>query len=139
MKIHTTNYTNTFIEIAEDCPAKTGQIPPIKNKKTIANIQYEIISRNPYKFTSDEILFQVYAERNDLPKSEYESARKELFSKSQACLRSSPLAKRYGWGLHFNNEGKIALFGVETDKYENFANDENLKNLKAMRSKKLPK
>ena len=30
MKIHTTNYKNTFIEIAEDCPVSSGQIPPTK-------------------------------------------------------------------------------------------------------------
>jgi len=136
MKTYTTNYQNTFIEIAEDCTARKGIIPPVRNKRTIANIQYEIISNNPYIFTSDDVLFQVYAERNDLPESEYESARKKYFSKGRACLRSSPLTKRYGWGLHFGKDSKITLFGVETYKYEELANDEKLDHIKALRSRK---
>lgn len=30
MKTHATNYKNTFIEVAEDCPVKAAEIPPIK-------------------------------------------------------------------------------------------------------------
>jgi hypothetical protein len=136
MKTHTTNYTNTFIEVAEDCPTVKGKVPPVRAKRSIADIQYEIINQNPYKFTSDDVLFQVYAKRNNLPASEYKSARKDFFSKSRACLRASPLSKRYGWGLHFNNNSKVALFGVETNKYRNFVNDKKLNHLKAMRSSK---
>ena len=34
IKTHSTNYYNTFIEIAEDCPAEAGETPPQKwNKK----------------------------------------------------------------------------------------------------------
>ena len=64
--MHSTNYTNTLIEIAEDCPAKAGEIPPIKNKKSVANLQYELLADHPYQFTSDEILFSVFATRNRL-------------------------------------------------------------------------
>lgn len=137
MKIHTTNYINTFIEVAEDCPAAFGEMPPAKgDARSIANIQFQIIGKHPYEFTSDEVLFKVFAERNDLTADEYEQARKELFSKGQACMRSSPLAKRYGWGIHSNAEGKIALFGIESDEYKKLVNDESLKIVKAMRSKK---
>lgn len=59
MKIHTTNYRDTFIEIADDCPVKEGQIPPLKGtNKTVANIQFEMISENPYTFTSDDVFKQ---------------------------------------------------------------------------------
>jgi len=51
-------------------------------------------------------------------------------------MRSSPLAKRYGWGIHNNAEGKIALFGLETDEYKKMVADKGLKIVKAMRSKK---
>ena len=72
MKQHTTNYHDTFIQIADDCPVVSGIIPPLKDgKKTVANIQFEMISKNPYKFTSDDVLFRVFAERNDLSKNEY--------------------------------------------------------------------
>lgn len=137
MKVHSTNYINTFIEVAEDCPAVVGELPPTKgDAKSIANIQFELISKHPYQFTSDDVLVEVFARRNDLTVDEYEQARKELFSKGQPCLRSSPLAKRYGWGIHHNAEGKVALFGSETEEYKQMVNDGGLKKVKAMRSKK---
>ena len=137
MKMHTTNYENTFIAIADDSPAAQAEVPPIKaNAKTVANIQFEMLNKNPYKFTSDDVLFQVYAERNDLSESELEEARKMFFSKGQPCFRASPLTKRYGWGIHNNQEGKIAMYGLGTDEYERFLNDKGLKVVKAMKSAK---
>jgi hypothetical protein len=137
MKIHTTNYINTFIEVADDCPATSGEIPPLKgNSKTIANIQFEMISKNPYKFTSDDVLFKVFADRNDFTKSEYKEARKIFFSKGQACFRTSPLTKRYGWGIHSDKDGKIALYGCETVAYKSFLRNKLLKKVKAMKSSK---
>lgn len=137
MKVHTTNYKDSFIEVATDCPATTGEIPPIKgDAKTVVNIQYDILSRNPYKFTSDDVLFQVYAERNNLTKTELQAAREQFFSKGQPCFRASPLTKRYGWGIHNDKDGKIALFGCETTEYKELATDKTLKILKAMKSSK---
>ncbi|WP_031528144.1 DUF6157 family protein [Dyadobacter crusticola] len=137
MKVHTTNYENTFIEVAEDCPAVEGEVPPMKGeKRTVANIAFEIVSKNPYKFTSDDVLFRIYAEKNDLTEAELEGARQMFFSKGQACMRASPLAKRYGWGIHNDAEGKIAIYGRESPKYEAFARDNSLKKVKAMKSSK---
>lgn len=137
MKTHTTNYKDTFIEAAEDCPAVKGEIPPVKEEaKTIANIQFDLLNRNPYQFTSDDLLFQVHAMRNDLSPSELAAEREQFFSKGQACLRTSPLTKRYGWGIHNDSNGKIALYGRETDSYETFRQDKNLKIVKAVRSRK---
>lgn len=137
MKVHTTNFQNAFITVADDCPVLAGEAPPVKaGARTIANIQYELVSRHPYKFTSDDVIFQVYAERNDLTKSELKEARAQFFSKGQPCFRASPLTKRYGWGVHSNEEGKIAIYGRETPEYEKLANDSSLEVVKAMRSKK---
>lgn len=137
MKIHTTNYENTFILVADDTPATEGQCPPMKeNNKTVANIQFELISKNPYQFTSDDVLFKVFAERQDLTESELDEARKQFFSKGQACMRASPLTKRYGWGVHNNSEGKIALYPVGSEAYEQFKNDEKITVVKAMKSSK---
>jgi hypothetical protein len=92
MKVHTTNYQNTFIEIAEDSPAKAGEVPPVKGtEKTMANIQFDMIYDNPYKYTSDDVLFHCYATKNNIPKSELKGAREEFFSKGQPCFRASPL------------------------------------------------
>ncbi|MDO6761728.1 DUF6157 family protein [Tamlana sp. 2_MG-2023] len=136
MKVHTTNYFDTFIEVAEDTKADSGTKPPTKEKKTIAEMQYELIVKNPYKYTSDDILFQVFTDRNDLTKAEYKQAREQLFSKGQACLRASSLPKRYGFGIHFDSNGKIAIYGMETPEYEKYTADKNLKKIKAIRSKK---
>lgn len=137
MEKHTTNYINTFIGIAEDCPASAGEIPPQKGDGgTVASMLFELISNNPYAYTSDDVLFQVHAQRNHLEEHQLQKAREVYFSKGQPCLRSSPLTKRYGWGIHANEEGKIALYGVETEEYRKLAADKKLKAVKAMRSKK---
>ena len=137
MKIHTTNYKNTFIEIADDCPTTAGEIPPTKgDTKTVANIQFEIVKENPYKFTSDDILFQVYADRNNLAKNKYTEEREEFFSKGQPCFRASPLTKRYGWGVHYDLDGKMAIFGAESAEYKKLSKDQSLQVIKAMKSKK---
>ena len=137
MKVFTTNYQNCFIEIAEDCPAKKGTIPPVKNTgQTTATIQYDILSNNPYKYTSDEVLFTCYIKKHEINKNDTAKIKEHFFSKGQACFRASPLTKQYGWGVHYNNEGKMALYGCETAKYKTFSKDKTLKILKAIRSKK---
>lgn len=138
--MHTTNYTNGFIEIAEDCPEQAGLIPPTKgNKKSVANLQYELLIDKPYQLTSDDLLFTVFAIRKNIPEKELAEARKQFFSKGQPCLRASPLTKRYGWGAHCNSESKVAIFGCETKEYQAFLEDDKLIKKKAMRSKKASK
>ncbi|TZF82134.1 hypothetical protein FW774_15700 [Pedobacter sp. BS3] len=135
--LHTTNYFDTFIEVSDDCPANFGEVPKSKgDKKTVAEMQYELIAKNPYKFTSDDVLFQVFAGRNDLTKEEYHAAREAFFSKGQPCFRASPLTKRYGFGIHADKNGKVALYGVETDAYKEFVSDPGIKKVKAMRNSK---
>ncbi len=136
-KIHTTNYFDTFIEVAEDTEATCGTKPSAKKDgKTVAEWQYELLVNNPYKFTSDDVFFQVYASRKDLTEQEYDEARKAFFAKGQPCFRASPLTKTYGFGVHSNSEGKIAIFGMETEQYQRLQNDESVKKVKAMRSSK---
>jgi hypothetical protein len=136
-KTHTTNYFDTFIEVAEDCPVIHGEIPKLKgNNKTVAELQFEMISKKPYKYSSDDVLFQVFAERNDISEAEKEEAKKSFFSKGQPCFRASPLTKRYGFGVHSNHEGKIAIYGMETEEYTKLSSDSGIKTVKAMRTSK---
>lgn len=135
--MHSTNYSNTLIEIAADCPAKAGEIPPVKNKKSVANLQYELLIEHPYEFTSDDILFSVFATRKTILKEDLENQRKQFFSKGQPCFRASPLTKRYGWGVHANEEGKIALLGAETAAYQTLKADKSVQKKNAMRSKRI--
>ena len=137
MKIHTTNYENTFIEVAEDSPGDIAEVPTPRNgKETAASLQYQLIRENPYKYTSDEVLFRVFAQRKDLTEEELEDERKQFFSKGQACMRASPLTKRYGWGIHNDHEGKIALVARESEDYRRLVQDEAISKVKAMRSRR---
>lgn len=137
MKTHTTNYTDTFIEIAQDSPVDVAEVPPVKgDKRSVANIQYDLLNGQSYKYTSDDVLFQVHAIRNELTRAELKKARDAFFSKGQPCFRASPLTKRYGWGVHNNSEGKIALVGAGTKEYGKFSKDKSLKVVKAMRTSK---
>jgi hypothetical protein len=136
-KIHTTNYYDTFIEVAEDTKVSCGTTPKSKaDKKTVAELQYKMLKEHPYKFTSDEIFFHVFATRNDLTENELEQARNQFFSKGQPCFRTSPLTKIYGFGIHADSNGKLAIFGMETEQYEKFVNDTKIKKVKAMRTTK---
>jgi hypothetical protein len=95
-----------------------------------------MIAENPYKYTSDDIFFQVFANKNYLTKSEYKQAREQFFSKGQPCFRASPLTKIYDFGIHSDSKGKIALYGIETVAYQSFLTDTKIKKVKAMRTSK---
>lgn len=137
---HTTNFTDTFIVVAEDSPALHGEVPPDRSgAKTIAGMQYEMISKHPYQYTSDDVIFHCFAVKNELTKKELPAARKQFFSKGQACMRSSPLTKRYGWGVHNNADGKIAIYAVDSPEYKKYVKDKSLQTVKAMRSKRAEK
>lgn len=135
------NYYNTFIAVAPDTSANAGTVPPERGgKKSIAVLEYEMISLDPYGFTQEEVQFSVHLRRSDIAPDEAESRKAELwkafFSKPMACMRTSPLAKTYGWGLHFDAEGRVALVGMETEEYERMARDASLEQTRAMRGKR---
>jgi hypothetical protein len=133
----TTNYENTFIAVADDCPTAKGEVPPEGPKgKTVALLHFETLNGQPYRHSSDDVVFAAFAAKNDIPESELAAARKAFFAKGQPCLRCSPLAKRYGWGIHSNAEGKVALYALGSEGYDRWANDAATKQVKAMRSKR---
>lgn len=137
MHMHSTNYFNTFIEIAEDSPADSGQVPPVKgDKKSVANHQFDMLYEAPYAYTSDEVLYTVFAQRKGFSQLEWEEQRAAYFSKGQPCFRASPLTKRYGWGIHSDAEGKIAMYPADSAEYQRFLEDDSVKKVKAMRSKR---
>lgn len=134
-KVHSTNYFDTFIAVAEDTKATCGTSPPTRgSNKTMAEMQYELLVSRPYQYTSDDVFFMVFAERNDIPASDFPKARSEYFSKGQPCFRSSPLTKTYGFGVLSDKDGKVAIYGMETEEYQQFMDDQNIKQLKAMRT-----
>ena len=133
--MHTTNYFNTVIEPAEDCPVLESEIPKMRGEsKSIALLQFEMIAHHPYKYTSDEVLFSIYALRNNLNPNDTE--REIFFSRGQACFRASPLTKRYGWGIHFDEQGRMALYNLDAPDYQKLKSDVRLTQVKAMRNKR---
>ena len=137
MKQHSTNYFNTLITVAEDSKAFKGEIPPLKiDKLTVANMQYERLIKQPNSINSDDLIFDIYAERNDILKADLAKEREKFYSKGQACLRTSPLAKTYGWGIFYDDKGKIRLIDSSSSEYESLLKDPNIKKLPAMRSSK---
>ncbi len=127
MKTHTTNYFDTFIEVAEDCKAADGIAPPTKQPKTAAEIEYEMLIASAYQYTSDDVLYESNGKRRGI-------SREEFFAKGQPCFRTSALCKRYGWGVHSNGEGKIAIYALGSPEYERLSSDDGIKRVKAMRS-----
>lgn len=135
--MHSTNYFNTLIEIAEDSPINQGEMPPLKGEnRSAANIQFDMLYDRPYQHSSDDVLFAAVALRKDYPENEWKEEREAYFSKGQPCFRASPLTKRYGWGVHSNEEGKIAIYGSESKEYQDLQSDPNVEKVKAMRSKR---
>lgn len=106
--------TREFILVAPDCPVDKGTVPQGKRAgKPIVVHQYEALSQHPYKYTERELSDEVHIVRRgkqegDLQRDKYD-------------LRRSRLAKEFGWGLHYNEDRKLALVGCETEEYERLA------------------
>ena len=129
-----TNYFDTFITVSGDCPTATGKEPAMEG--SVAGLQFRLLRDRPYSFTSDDLLFEVYARRNAIAEPDREKARRAFFSKPQACLRASPLVKQFGWGLHHDDAGRLAAYGVETEEYRKLAARADLKVVPGMRARK---
>jgi hypothetical protein len=135
------NYYDTFITVSADCPVERGVVPPDKKSgKTKPSIEFELIANQPYVYTQEELLYEVHVRHKNIPPEELSvngtRMRDEFFQKPTACLRASMLPKKYGWGIHFNAEGKIALVPVESADYQSFVEGQKgkVKVLAAMRN-----
>lgn len=129
------HYTSTLIAVADDRRAKTAIVPEARaGKPTVATLQYAMLSEHPYEFTQEDVLFEVWWQRTSPKAANKRNARKEFFARDQACLRTSPLAKTYGWGLHFDERGCVALLAVESQAYRDALAAEGVTVVKAMRS-----
>ena len=105
-------------------------------------IQYELLMQAPYRYNHQELTFEVYVRHKAIPPEEVAARHQELwdtlFQKGHPCMRASALTKRYGWGAHYDQHGKIALYAMESDEYQRFIRaSEGTKLLKAMRNQKV--
>ena len=141
MENKTVGYTDTLIKVAADCPVGKSEIPVAKNKTRPAHLlQYELLIQKPYAYTHEELIYQVYVLQKEIPESvletESENIKAELFSKGHPCMRASSLTKRYGWGAHYNQDGKIAIYPMESAAYQALIDSGKVKIVPAMKSKR---
>ena len=136
-----TGYTDTFIAVAEDCRATTGEVPPPRGSgPTVAGVQHGMLAAQPGHWTQEDVLIASapgVRGRTDLAADELERLKAEYFAEPRACLRASPLGKTYGWGLHYDSAGRITLHAVGSESYRRLAADPGLTQLRAMRSKRV--
>ena len=135
------NPLNQFIEIAPDCELKAAVVPQEKGgKPSIATIEYKLLSGKPYGYTLEELKFATHVQHKHIPPAAVKTQRQQLwneyFAKPCACMRASPLTKQYGWGAHYDEQGKIAIYPVESEEYRRFVANKNIKKYSAMRSKR---
>jgi hypothetical protein len=126
-------YTNTFVTVAPDCPAQAGETP--KRPGSIAGLEYEFLQADPYKFTGEALILAVQARHKGIASADMKRFKIALFSKPHPCLRASMLPKRYGWGAHYDGEGRIALYGVESDDYRRLTSQADINVVPAMRNR----
>jgi hypothetical protein len=136
------NYFETFTQVAPDCPAKAAVVPAARGeKKSIAVLEFELLSGKPYFYTQEQLQFEVHLRHKGISGSELKSRRNELwaefFPKPHACLRASSLPMKYGWGAHFDAKGKIGIYAVESKEYQQYAKNKGIKQLIVMRSQRL--
>jgi len=131
-------YTNTFISVAEDCRATSGEVPPPRaSGATVAGTQHAMLAAAPGRWTEEDVLLASapgVRGRDDLDEAELARLRAEYFAQPRACLRASPLPKSFGWGLHYDAEGRITLHAVGSQEYERLSQDKALAQLRGMRS-----
>lgn len=133
MATHTTNYTDTLILPSPDTRAESAVAPPT-GRGTVAELQYARLSAGDYRWTSDDLLFDVHCERRQVAEADRAAERESFFSRGQPCLRTSPLAKTYGWAFHFDPAGRIALLPAGSERVAELQADPAVTVTRAMRS-----
>jgi hypothetical protein len=126
--VKSTNYTDTLITASPDTSVSAGTIP--EKPQTVAGIAHALVSARRYAFTSDDLLHAVHVARGGT------KTRDEFFATPQACLRASPLVKQFGWGIHNDGQGRVALVGMETEEYRRLLDDPAVAKTAGMRSRK---
>lgn len=135
------DYFRTFVTVAPDSEASATQPRLRAGRATIASATWELLHEHEYELTSGDVIFTVWADRQGIPENERDTARREYFAKDRPCLRASDLGKKFGWGIHADEDGRLALYPVDSEEYAMLAggtapDGTDVKVLRAMRSKR---
>ena len=112
-----------LITTSENCPASSGIAPTTNRKeKTVTMHYHDLFMESPYCFTYEQAKKEVHENRRgktDLKLNSYD-------------MRRSELCKIWGWGVHADRNGKLALVGCETDEYQRLLKDSSVRKIKAL-------
>ncbi len=130
------SHADTFIPVADDCPATTALPPPAgRAVPSRALLEFELLQGAPCSLDHDALNHEIHC-RQRAAVGDAPLARDKFLAKGHPCLRASSLTRRYGWGAHYDTQGKIAIFPMESSAYSALANDNPTRKLKAMRNKR---
>jgi hypothetical protein len=130
---------NTLILIAPDCPALRGVVPASKRvPRPFPVVQFEVLSNEPYRLSYTESLCEVHARQNGLGETSFDDELVKTLLRKHPCPRTSALPKRYGWGIHVDTNGKLALWACDSAEYRRLARSKpgTLQLVFALRSKR---
>ena len=130
------NYRSTFISVSDDTKATEGVEPPAGRgkKMTEAQMHHELTREEAYFHNQEQVLFKTYLNSKGIdPETEEEGGDlwNKFFETPQSCLRESPLAQKYGWGFHFNQDGLVAAWPMESAKYRLLSENPDLNQIQA--------
>jgi hypothetical protein len=113
---------NTLITVAESS-SKTSEIPVSKTgKKTVITTLFKVLKENPYQFKQYDVFFEVHIKKLENSKA----LKLETYK-----LQRSNLCALLGWGIHGNEEGKLALVAAESPEYKGLLNNSKINKKKA--------
>ena len=118
-------FPETLITVAEKCPANRGMEPTTNRaEKTITMHQYEVLTEMPYQLTYKQLKDEVHRTRRG---KEFTDDQLETY-----MMKRSELCKIYGWGVHEDKNGKLALVGCETKEYRRLLRKPGVQRVKAL-------
>ena len=114
-----------LILIATKCSMKRGT-KPVSNREqpTIAMHQYDVLTEMPYQLTYKQLKEEVHRTRRG---KEFTDEQLETY-----MMKRSELCKIYGWGVHEDKNGKLALVGCETKEYRRLLRKPGVQRVKAL-------
>jgi hypothetical protein len=112
-----------LILISEDSPNTRATIPSDdrSSKTVVARIEYEVLSENPY----------THSRRDFFKLAHHDIRRKTHLKIDSYLLARSLLVRQFGWGIHVDSNGKLALMPSESEEYGRLLNDPEVKNTRA--------
>jgi len=114
-----------LILVAEDSPAVESIVPHAKSPKTVDRIVFEILNEYPYQYSEIELFIEVHINKRKRPDLKIDTYK----------IKRSPLLQKYGWGIHRNTAGKLALVPVNSEEYIHLS--ETIKTTRSYRNIKI--